>query len=491
MKHTIIVVCLTALVAFLGCCSDRQAGVVTDTHTKTALRGVIHDSANIPRSARIRIVPPDFSVSQDESAFETFCDSSGFFEFDSIPPGNWHLLVTDTSHNLATQIRFTHSDSSNSDIDLGVLVTSPGAKLLVDLRGFDISTGDVVFIPGTDAGIVIDNAMISSGTAYIANVPATDSLSVILEKNMVQNVISSLPEVQANGLIWLSNSSIQQNSLTIVLKIPDSIIALGTLVNMPFPLPLPSGLTHPCLVDEKGMVTPLDSTGTTNESVLYWGTFKTLTLSENANQPYRIIENCDISSAPIARMAAHMNDASDSVGVWGNSLWLDSNSAPYMFQSFYTFVDSANIGAAFWIKADGAQQRTTNTQIFDSRSGNSGIRIQQRAGLNSLQLRLDTKDGDYGALFGISEILDGKWHHYAFSIYGNHILVLADGNVVTDSTFNAGSGFTNSYNSLIGNIPPCLIGSVDEFMFFDGSQSTAWWKVFYALQTPTIQWLLE
>lgn len=494
---TFLIFIFSILIFLTACSKEKSAGVITDTHTTSQIAGKIQDSKNQPVSARVRIVPSTFLAMGDAPEFEVYSDSNGYFIFDSIPIGNWNLIITDTNSNLVFVQSFNWSSFSEEMLDLGFVVATPASTIIIPLNRFDLTEMDTLFIPGTDAAIVITATMLNKGSATLTNVPNNIALTISAKKSDSTASLTTISSINSNDQIILTGDSLQPfvkpSSLIMKLTFPSSFPSDAIdIQNMPFPVWLPDSIKNPCFIDSENNLILLDSTFTQGDSNLYWGTAFSMSFSLSSQFEFKIIESCNIQSETpaLGRLSLHMDQESDSLSLWGNSLWLDSSSPPFMINSFYPLVDSASIGASLWIRMLGSEQTDTYTQIFDTRSNNSGVRIQQRAGLNSLQIRIDSKDGDYNAIFGASAILDGAWHHYAFSMTGNKILVVSDGNVIVDTTFNPGSGFSNSYNPIIGGISN-MKGHVDEVMFFDGSQTGFWWQALHALQKPSVTWTLR
>jgi len=488
------------MIFLLGCSNKDHAGVITDTHTGGKISGRILNAEGQPASARIRLVTPDFSAASDQPQLEITVASDGLFELDSIPTGDWLLLISNVDEK-STAIYDLSGDLLNSDeyengiYDLGDLIAYPAATIFININDYELQLNDTLYVPGTGAATVINEDIIQSGVATLKDVPDQFSLRFLVDRENTTLEIEKIEAVHSAQKILLTADSIIQSNQNLRLDLPDPLTSLnGNFADIPFPLWLPNSLKQPCLVDSEEQLVALDSAFTKSDSILYWGTLPTFPLYDSSvtanSMTFSLIENCPASPQNIGRLALHMDQESDSTSIWGNSLWLDSNSTPYTIDSFHTFTDSGTLGLSFWLRMDADEQADTYTQIFDTRSENSGIRIQQKADRTTAELRIDTKDGAYNALFGASDIFTGNWHHYALSINENQVIVVIDGVTVADTTFELGSGFTDSYSPVIGGNPN-MRGHIDELMIFDGSQSADWWKIFYGLQDPTVQWMLE
>lgn len=496
--HPQMLLLILFLLSVLGCSNGQQAGVMTDTHTGGKVSGRILDQDGNPASARIRLVSSDFSALADQPQIDLSVGSDGLFELDSIPEGEWLLLITNVRSNSTAIYELKQSSDSSEEIDLGDLSAYPAATIYVHLEDYDLQLHDTLYIGGTESATIITTDMLMTGFVTLSDVPNQFDLHLKVSRADTTFEIDNLPPVNSEQKILLTSDTTLSASYHLRLNIPiEAPDDQQSLNDLPFPVWLPTSIQSPCLADAGDQLIPLDSTLSRADSILYWGTFAelppALEMENSATQTsieFKIIENCPLSTTEPGRLTLHMDQQSDSISVWGNSLWLDSNSSSFMIESFNTFTESGNVGLGFWLRMDAAEQSSTYTQIFDTRSDNSGFRIQQKANRTTAELRIDTKDGAYNALFGPSEILDGNWHHYALSIHQNKLIVVVDGVTIADTTFNLGSGFTDSFNPLIGG-DPNMRGHVDEFMAFDGSQNASWWELFYQLQNPETEWILE
>lgn len=483
---------LIILLLWTSCSDDKQAGVATETHTGS-IAGIVLDSLGKPLQARVRLRSQNVEEDGLLPTLEVYANAKGEFLLDRVPDGLWYVHITDTLNNLAWTTSLYVDNQVTSDTNLGTIKVMKAASLVVLLNGLGLLPQDTLFVPGSDVFAVVSSTDLEQGILSL-NMISPGAASQLLcrrQDSIIQlQAIPAMDEAQ-QGLIQEGSDGVISAALQLRRELDIALAQnAGNVFNMPMPLLLPDSLVSPCITNEDGLAIKLDSTYHSGTTTTYWTRVPVLRLGTNSEIVWNVFDQCKVSgdSANIlARKVLHFDAPTDSIGVWGKGFWMDSMVSPYVVPSFTTFVDSSSVGVALWVRGIASEQPSTYMRLLESSYQNSGIILQQKSNRSTIELRINTKDGAYNAVFGGADLLDGLWHHYAFSIQGNRVTVVADGVAVADTTFNLGSGFTNSTMPVLGNYP-MFHGQLDEVMFFDGTQTATWWRVLYALQDPKTQW---
>lgn len=475
------------LCSFLFCaCSDdtQTSGLMTETNTgNKVLARIVNEDGAALANERVAIVDTNHFATDAPVAYGT-SDADGYVELDSVKSGEYHLLVEDSAETFATMVRFTSPKDSDS-LALGDVVLKKSATMYLAVSARGLALGDTAYIPGTDVFAVVDSSAVRAGVLTLYGIPA--GTFRILGEHGAGNLTASFTVdwTFAAGEVVLDSALESNAAESLSITLSQTYSAPGTILNLPFPVRLASSVEHPCLLDSLGEMILLDSSAAQGDSVLYWGVMPKFLPSASKTIDFKVIGHCQESNAlalPLGRYAQHFDAAANDSGALGKALWLDSASSPYYISGFAPFTGDSAMTLSLWINADPTSQDTTYTRIIAAKADSSGFTIQQRADRNSVNLRVDTRGGDYNKLFGTAPILDGTWHHYSFRIRGDSVLVEADGAILQKASFNRGNGFSpNIVTPMIGG-EDMLRGGVDEVMFFDGSQSDEWFLAFYELQ---------
>ena len=355
---------------------------------------------------------------------------------------------------------------------------------------------DTLFETNYTITIPIDSSDIAAGVIKVENVP---------EGTYIWGTTFTISETP----IFVSGSETSTLD-SVSIKLPDGFNDLATVDenfrDMPFNVFLPASIEKPCLLDESDNVVHLDISDWDyyGDKRLYWGKMPTVTFDTNGVINFKVLRNCQETSAPgitLGTYVNHFEDESymsesameklkDKDDFLGHTIWFDSTDSWYLVNDFNPFVDGRSMTASFWLNMDSTMQAPTGksyTRILSAKKDSVGFIVQQRAATGSINLRIDAHKngvGDYNKAFGSAfRIMDGTWHNYAFTIRGDSVFVYVDGNLLEAGSFDAGEGFADVYNPAIGYEPPNnIVGGIDELFFFDGTQSENWMRLFYALQ---------
>ncbi len=390
-----------------------------------------------------------------------------------------------------------HCGNSESKIAGTMIETNTGngefARVFVSTSAMNLSVNDTVLVSQMEADTVgdtvyvfrrkfekvADSLSVAAGILELDSVPVGryDSVEVHSATGVVAAFLVDW-DVSENDILFdsaLKISSFGMAELPIPEEFRDLVSSGETFAQMPFPIRLKKDVPNPCLFDADRNLILLERTDSLPDSSVYWGVMPQVLFAEDgASILFEVLGNCQESNAieiPLARRTEHFSP----------TLTLDSLLTNYLISPFEPFVENSHIGVAFWILADSALQTVSYGRILGAKADSAGFVIQQRADRGSVNLRLDSRGGDYNALYGTARVLDGSWHHYAFTLYADSVTVFADGVVVDRGAFDSGEGFENVANPLCGG-EDHFNGNLDEIFFLDGSESEGWMRLFYALQ---------
>ena len=268
---------------------------------------------------------------------------------------------------------------------------------------------------------------------------------------------------------------------------------------MPLPIRLEKPAAKPCLVDGKRNVIALEKS--VGDSLLYWGRLEKVVFAKDGSLKFDLLDSCyrdKEAEVELSRRTLHLDNEKISEAAvaqfkvagmkapFGGALWTDSTDMWKLVNDFEPFTDNGKqMSASIWIKGDSVSQAIIPegkgyTRLLSCKNDSIGFILQQRANQAAVNLRLDARTngkGVYNATFGNARILDGKWHHYAFTIRGVNI---------GGTEFDSGEGFAVCKNPAIGYEGRNFVGGIDEVFFFDGTQSVNWMRLFYALQKQAL-----
>lgn len=374
------------------------------------------------------------------------------------------------------------------------------ARVFVSAAALELKAGDTVFVRQTESDSSGDTIFV---TEYVYGKYA-DSLAVasgILSLDSVPVGTYDTAEVRSTGgevrkvsVNWTS----EENEVsfdpalgsefkgTISLSLPegfeDLATASETFADVPALFPVPSSVQNSCLLDPSGNLIRLDSHGqVSGEDSLYWGIIPQAEFSSAGTLDFDIIENCQASND----IALSLGRRSEHFG--SGALSLDTASPIFLVADFEPFVEARSTGVSFWIRGDSASQAFPYARILSAKSDAGGFVIQRRGATGSVNIRIDTRDGSYNALFGRSAILDGSWHNYAFTLRGDSIFVYADGQKVQCGGFEQPGEFSDVFSPVFGSSDEPFIGTLDEAIFLSGEESENWMRLFYALQRSAVR----
>lgn len=340
------------------------------------------------------------------------------------------------------------------------------------------TVGDTIYVSRYGFEKVLDSVEVLTGIAEIVDVPVGTYDSV--------EIRSASGEVRSVSVEWVAVEGEVSYDAALPMKEPQAVsLDVGTavdgasaaeLADMPFPVWLPASLKNPCLTDAAGSILLLDSAGAAGDSVLYWGLMETVALTKNGSIEFKAFDNCALTNhtgLPLAR------------AYWLPEVVMDTTGDGQIIGMEKTFTDSLTLGVSFWIHMDAAEQLQNYARILVSDKDSAGFIVQQREATNKINIRINTRDGDYNAVFGTAEILDGAWHQYAFTIAKNEVTIYVDGEFLERRTFEGSEGLDEASYPLIGGYNN-MVGGIQNVFFTDGAQGEDWFKLFYALQKNVV-----
>ena len=418
-------------VTLWSCSPDHHAGVITETESGKKISGIVLDSLGVAvPGARVYLLDTNHLANRDIAPVVVITDGTGAFQLDSIPVGTYNLIQEDSLHNSIAQQRITIADDSTQNYYADTSRLALGATVIIPLDLFSLDWGDTLCIWGSLTCSIVDSIDLQKGQITWNNLPAKiiPSLAKMTQGNSSIETITVSWNLQAGQTNIAIAKTLQSPVAKIQFTLPDSqALALGNISAIPFPIWLSSSIVSPSLTNSEGQRIRLDKTFTAGDSTLYWAVAADFDFTKGATISFLVFDSTTQEINPPVipmRKALHMDDLVDSSGILGKAMTFDTTSTYYSITPFTTFVDSNSLGMSLWIKMDGNIQTGTYTRIFTSSLNNSGITLQQRADRTSMDLRIDTKNGDYNALFGQAQILDGAWHQYSFTIHNGHVCVL-------------------------------------------------------------------
>lgn len=389
-----------------------------------------------------------------------------------------------------------HCGNSDSGVAGTMIETNTGnrasARVFVSTSALGLHTNDTLLVLLTEADTVGDTVYVSkwkfekvadtvsivSGILELDSVPVGkyDSIEIHSAGGEIKTVSVDW-DVSPKGILFdesLGVSPVGMVEISLPEEFGDLASSGETFARMPFPVRLGNDVRNPCLFDANKNLILLDVADSLSDSAVYWGVLPQVVFSDDGKVLFEVLGNCQESNAVGISLARHVEHFSP-------TLTLDSVQTSFLISPLEPFVDNSRIGVSFWILADSASQMIPYGRILGAKADSAGFIIQQRADRGSVNLRLDSRGGGYNALYGTAPILDGSWHHYAFTLDADSVTVFADGAVIDRGSFDSGEGFENVLNPLCGG-EEHFNGTLDEIFFLDGSQSENWMRLFYALQ---------
>lgn len=491
MMRTQFLILLIAMFLF-SCSNTESAGVMTEANTGNKLAGIIIDGNGHPVPfAKVKLVDSLYLEGHDSMLHATQADKNGYFEINSISQDTLRLLVSDSlkKQTLALDLIFFEQKSK---MDLGELSLFKSAMLVIKPSDYELKIGDSVFIVG--AGVVqqVDEVSIEKDIIIFVGIAPGEYAIAIKQNNLISNKTEYLIFEESDQLS-LKSGQLLHPTLKAYFLIPDSLAKeYGVVKKIPIPIRISTEIKNPCLIDANGNLILLDSILSKSDSVFYWGNALQVDFTTSSTIGFNVLENCSgNSNESLGHLSLHFDNDSDLQGVFGSSYSLTAEAEPYFVSLPDALPNDNAVGVSFWIKADSSEQSGEYNRILTSATSDStGFIVQRRGVSGSVNLRINTKGGDYNALFGTSPILDGEWHSYSFTIREDSVIVVIDGKVISKTTFDLGEGFNLLKGFNIGG-NPSLAGGIDELMIFDGSQSALWWSAFYTLQKNYNFWKIE
>lgn len=407
--------------------------------------------------------------------------------------GNKVLIETNTGSGMARVM-----------ISVKNLEANAGDTLVVNKSAAD-TIGDTVYISKLHYSRVIDSIEVASGIAMLDSLPdgVYDSVQVHSASGIVRDIAVDW-EASSDTLYFDGAMSAEFKGVA-KLELPDGFEDLASadeiFENMPFAVRLP-GISNPCLLDANGNAILLDRsqakatspTANKQDTSLFWGVISQVQFDNNGNIVFDIVANCqerDSLGLTLARRVEHFDDFAPSenalamdrnfTSVFGNSRWTDSTDSWFYMDDFKPFSDDGYMGLSIWFNLD-SMEMESYARIIAIKNDSTGFALQRRGTSGAVNLRLDTEGGGvYNSVFGRANgVLDGTWHNYAFKIHKDTVTTFIDGTLIGSTQFKLGNGFAKAFNPGIGY--PWLRGGIDELIFFDGTQSVNWMRLFYALQ---------
>ncbi len=380
---------------------------------------------------------------------------------------------------------FCYSCGENAKTAGTIIETNTGNKecsrVFISTAAISLRAGDTVFVSGHAYRKAVDSLAVVSGVMSLDSVPVGiyDSAEVHMANGELRTVAVKWESVKGEVFFdpALGSNSVGVLSLDLPKGFEDLAIASEIFENVPALFPVPAKIQGPCLLDRSGNLMRLDShRKILGEDSLYWGVVPQAVFSDAGTLDFEIVENCQITNDIALSLGRHSEHFGE------GALILDSVNASFVVPDFEPFVESRSTGVSLWIRADSSEQVHPYARILEARSDAGGFVIQRRGATGSVNIRIDTEEGSYNALFGRSAILDGSWRNYAFTLAGDSIHVYADGEKIQDAAFEQPGAFSDVCSPVFGSEELPLIGSIDEVIFLFGTESENWMRLFHALQ---------
>lgn len=495
-----------------GCSSEEHAGVISETESGKTVAGVVYTQTGTAASRTVvSLMDTNFVAGANYTAvtYKAVTDKDGRYEIKDIPAGVYSVLAEDSAAKYAALSRVTVEAGDSADEkededaqDLPDLKLSRTAMVAVTLSAVNADeSGNMLCFPGTFACRTVDAASLASGVAVIRSVPAatfrrfaviSSEESASMNEYMLRLWNVDWTVDSGKTLFASGEASIQRGSFRLTRTLPDTLQKYAGADSVPFPVWLPVDAGTPLVIDDSGKILPVHAELVSGDSALYWMIAPRVSFEASTTIAYTVFDSVGVSAALPAyplTYALHFDSASALAGVWGNAYALSSATSPYAIPDVTLFGDTT-ASLSFWIKLDSSAFGSDSSAVlFSAMTNGSGFVIRQNAHNRytsigtELYVRTDSGIMLDTVVYGSAMILDKTWHQYALLISGDHISVLLDGKVIHDTDFKRGNGFS-PVNPVLGG-SPAVTGTVDELMFYNGTQDTTWFKVLYELQRPS------
>lgn len=495
-----------------GCSSEEHAGVISETESGKTVAGVVYTQTGAAALRTVvSLMDTNFVAGANYTAvtYKAVTDKDGRYEIKDIPAGVYSVLAEDSAAKYAALSRVTVEAGDSADEedeeaqDIPDLKLSRTATVAVALSAVNADElGNMLCFPGTFACRTVDSSALASGVAVIRSVPAatfrrfaviSSEVSASMNEYMLRLWNVNWTVDSGKTLLASGDASIRRGSFRLTRTLPDTLQKYAGADSVPFPVWLPVDAGTPLVIDDSGRVMPLQRELDSGDSTLYWMIAPRVSFEASTTIAYTVFDSVGVSAAlpayPIT-YALHFDSASALAGVWGNAYAISSATSPYAIPGVTLFGDTT-ASLSFWVKLDSAAFGSDSSAVlFSAMTNGSGFVIRQNAHNKytsigtELYVRTDSGIMLDTVVYGSAMILDKTWHQYALLISGDHISVLLDGKVIHDTDFKCGNGFSPVESPILGGLP-AVTGTVDELMFYNGTQDTTWFKVLYELQRPS------
>jgi len=171
-------------------CYDRHAGSASVTTNGTVAGSVVDSLGTAQQQVNAYLIP----LTMDPAAAANYwlsqtTDSNGNYVFDSVPIGEYRLVVRSDDSSQAATIDYVVVDSAEEVTLTAVPLTQVGA-LQVNANAFAFAVGDRFYVPGTDMAKTVTAADVAAGLVKIAGVPSGTYAQIMY---MPVGSLSSLP----------------------------------------------------------------------------------------------------------------------------------------------------------------------------------------------------------------------------------------------------------------------------------------------------------
>jgi len=159
------------LLALVSCGKTQTAGSASVT-TNGTVAGIITDSlGNVVANASATLIQVDHDPAATAHLMLGVTDSAGKYQFDSVPAGDYRLVVRVSDSSKAATVDLISVASSKVVQVPTVPVTAVGS-IKIQITDFSFSMGDRFYLPGTDMEHVIISSDLTQGYLIIDKVPA-------------------------------------------------------------------------------------------------------------------------------------------------------------------------------------------------------------------------------------------------------------------------------------------------------------------------------